>query len=53
MHTVLSLWNSEEQLCQASSDAIQVCAEEAEFRPIIRYDDDIYHREKQKLCASI
>ena len=42
MHTVPSLWNSEDHLCQASSDDIQLCAEEAEFRPIIPSDEDIY-----------
>ena len=31
MHTVFSLWNSENQLRQASSEAIQLCAEETEF----------------------
>ena len=53
MHTVVSLWNSEEQLCQALSDDIQVCAEEAELGPINRYDYDIFHHERRKLCASI
>ena len=41
MHTVFNLWNSEDQLCQASSDDIQLCAEEAEFHPIIRFDDSL------------
>ena len=51
MHTVFSLWNSEEQLCQALSDDIQVCAEEAELRPINRYDYDIFHHERQKIVC--
>ena len=34
--------------CQASSDDIQLCAEEAEFRPIIQCDEDIY-----SACISI
>ena len=42
MHTVPSLRNSEDHLCQVSSDDIQACAEEAEFRPIIPCDEDIY-----------
>ena len=46
MHTVFSLWNSENQLRQASSEAIQLCAEEAEFRPTIRYNDDVFHHER-------
>ena len=52
MHTVFSLWNSDDQLCKASSDDIQVCAEVAEFRPIIRYDDDIFHHERQKFVPA-
>ena len=36
MHTVFSLWNSKDQLCQDSSDDIQLCAEEVEFRRTIR-----------------
>ena len=46
MHTVFSLWNSENQLRQASSEAIQLCAEEAELRPTIRYNDDVFHHER-------
>ena len=46
MHTVLSLWNSENQLRQASSEALQLCAEEAELRPTIRYNDDVFHHER-------
>ena len=48
MHTVPSLWNSEDHLCQASSDDIQLCAEEAAFRPIFPCDEDIY-----SACISI
>ena len=39
-------WRS--PVCQASSDGIQLCAEEAEFRPIIPYDEDIF-----SACISI
>ena len=46
MHTVPSLWNSEDH--QASSDDIQLYAEEAEFRPIIPCDEYIY-----SACISI
>ena len=54
MHTVFSLWNSENQLRQASSEAIQLCAEEAEFRPTIRYNDDssIMKDKKNRVPAS-
>ena len=48
MHTVPSLWNSEDHLCQTSSDDIQLCAEEAELRPIILCGEDIY-----SACISI
>ena len=48
MHTVPNLWNSEDHLCQVSSDDIHLCAEEAEFRPIIPCDADIY-----SACISI
>ena len=44
--TIFSLWNSENQLRQASSEAIQLCAEEAELRPTIRYNDDVFHYER-------
>ena len=46
--TLPSLRNSEDHLCQASSDDIQVCAQKAEFRPIIPCDEDIY-----SACISI
>ena len=39
-------WRS--PFCQASSDDIQLYAEEAEFRPIIPCDEDIY-----SACISI
>ena len=45
MHTVPSLWNSEDHhfvKLQASSDGMQLCTEEAEFHPIIPCDEEIY-----------
>ena len=45
-HCIQSMY-SENQLRQASSEAIQLCAEEAEFRPTIRYNEDVFHHERK------
>ena len=47
-HCTQSMEQWRSPLCQASSDDIQMCAEEAEFRPIILCDEDIY-----SACVSI
>ena len=41
-HCTQSMEEWRSPFCQASSDDIQLCAEEAEFHPIIPCDEDIY-----------
>ena len=47
-HCTPSMEQCRSPFCQASSDDIELCAEEAEFRPINPYDEDIYFE-----CISI
>ena len=42
VHCTQSMEQWKSPFCQASSDDIHLCAEEAEFRPIIPCDEDIY-----------
>ena len=43
MHTVLSLWNSEDHhFVKLHQMTYNLCTEEAEFRPIIQWDKEIY-----------
>lgn len=42
MYYTPMLWRAEDQLCNVSSDDLNACCEEAEFRSTIPCDEDVY-----------